>query len=138
MNNQARSSTEDRTYCQIETDFHEAEKRLGERLVEQLGVKRDALRRADDPDLRMMANCFAEHAITNRELGKRNSELEDQLHGSESRSELAKAQIARAAAARASIARAAIRELQKLMPAAIAQAKKGKPALLRMILRATR
>jgi hypothetical protein len=127
-----------REYSDTEREFHDAENRLGDRLVEFLGVKRDILKRADDPDLRTLSRCFAEHAIENRNLSKRNRQLENELHSEDARTERATAKIARAAGARANIAAQAVAALAEMLPAAKAQAKKGKPALLRMILRATR
>lgn len=50
----------------------------------------------------------------------------------------AQAQIAKAAKAREKLRAAALHQLAALMPRAIQQARQGKPALLRLILRSTR
>ena len=90
----------------------------------------------DDPaELRKLIGTVA------REL----HEAEETLRRAESRGEVMREQADRAASAiRAAAARRAaiqtkiISELQKMLPAATQQARKGKPALLRMILRATK
>ena len=64
--------------------------------------------------------------------------MQSQAHSFDRRADIARNEIAKAALARAQIASRAIAELKKLLPPAIAQAQKGKPALLRMILRASR
>jgi len=129
---------EKRPYSDTEREFYEAEKRLGDRLIEKLAAKRDTFGRADDPDLLQMSKCFSEHATENRDLIQRNGHLQRAQHSLDGRAARAAAQIARAASARAKIAAEAVSALQSLLPAAKAQAKKGKPALLRMILRASR
>ena len=121
-------------YADIEHDYHEAEKRL----IERLGIKRTSFGHIDDEHLREMSKAFSKHAMENRRLLVQNGNLQRQLHGAEHGEDKQLAQIRAAAAARAEIAATAMREFKKLLPTAIAQAKKGKPALLRMILRASR
>ena len=64
--------------------------------------------------------------------------MESRNRSAEGVAERAQQQIRKAAAARAAIAAQLMAEMKKMVPAALAQAKKGKPALLRMILRSTK
>jgi hypothetical protein len=73
-----------------------------------------------------------------RELSQYASQMERRLESADHQADASVATIREAAAQRATIAAKAIRELKKLLPTALSQAKKGKPALLRMILRATK
>jgi hypothetical protein len=89
-------------------------------------------------DTAMLRKLVSDCALELDEAEKRISHLERELHSEDRRAEFAKTQLAKAAAARARIASQAVAALRELVPQAKAQAKKGKPALLRMILRATR
>ena len=120
--------SEQRTCADIETEFDGHEAALAKTL--EIHEQRE--------HLKAMRKAFGEHSINNRDLIARVRRLESELHRGDRRAELARNEIVKAAGARAAIAAAAIRELAALLPAAKAQAQKGKPALLRMILRATK
>jgi hypothetical protein len=92
--------------------------------------------KTDDPQAlrKLIADCARE--LNEAEL--RVDHLERQARGLDRVADRAAAAIRKAAAIRAGIAAQAIAELAALLPEAKAQAKKGKPALLRMILRATK
>jgi hypothetical protein len=66
------------------------------------------------------------------------SEVHKHCRQTEREQDDAIAQIARVAEERAAIQLKLLREMKALMPRAVTQARAGKPALLRMILRATR
>ena len=90
---------------------------------------------ADVAALRKIVGQIArEWNLTTEQLNRLHSELSQQ----EAQDERAALDLRRANAARQVVAAKAIRALAKLLPIAIAQARKGKPALLRMILRATK
>ena len=85
-----------------------------------------------------MSRAFTWHSRACRDDAARIGQLESELHSNDRREQVQLAAIRKAAALRASIQEKIMREMKALTPKAIAQARAGKPALLRMILRATR
>jgi len=85
-----------------------------------------------------MSAAFSEHAVAIRELDQENRHLTSRAEARSAQAERGLQKLRRAADARAEIASAATAALKGLLPEAKRQAKKGKPALLRMILRASR
>lgn len=117
-----------REYHNVETQFREAEKEI-RKLISGSEVLQH---------IQAMSAAFNWHASENRELQTRIGELERELHGQDRQQDAQLAKIRAAAAARAEIAAKIMAEMKAMVPAALAQAKKGKPALLRLILRSTR
>jgi hypothetical protein len=118
-----------------ERNYAEIEARADAALaaIRKLTTDPEILRHAE-----AMEASVSNHARENREQDTRIRQLERQLHTSDRSVEKGLEKIRRAAAARAEIAESAVTALRELLPEAKAQAKKGKPALLRMILRASR
>jgi len=88
--------------------------------------------------IQRMSAAFSEHAVAIRELDQENRHLTSRAEARSAQAERGLEKIRRAATARADIAASAVAALRDLLPTAKTQAKKGKPALLRMILRASR
>jgi hypothetical protein len=122
------SNDEDRELTDIEREHAIAEKEAL-RLTEATAAA---------PQVHAMAKCFTELQRMIREQATEARRIESKLHQLESGAGAAASKIAAAAEARARIATEAVAALAKLLPAAKAQARKGKPALLRLILRASR
>lgn len=121
-------SRPDREYADVETQFRNAEKAL-----RKLISSSEVLQHVD-----AMSTAFSWHAVENRELQTRQGHMEAELHSTDRQQETQLAKMRSAAAARAQIAAKIMTEIKAMIPAALAQAKKGKPALLRLILRSTR
>ena len=122
------SYDDERQPADVEKEFKDAEKDLLKMISATEAVAH----------VRTMSRCFSEHAVAIREDADTIRHMQSDLHSADHQSAKAVAAIREAAAIRAKIAKEAIAALAGMLPEAKRQAKKGKPALLRMILRASK
>lgn len=129
-------SKANREYADVESQFQQAEKELRKLCSARLeaGIPlTEALQQIE-----AMSTAFAWHSVENREQQTRIGHLETRLHDAQARTDKGIEALRAAAELRASVQKQIMAEMKALTPKAIQQARQGKPALLRLILRSTR